>query len=82
MVPAVDVEESEDDAWHIPPIMHCWIHALDEFTTVAVELVPEYIEDRRDDPVAGPLWDNLLADGLEDELWVNLGVHCGAGLAE
>jgi hypothetical protein len=82
VVPAVEVEEGEDDAWYIPPIMHHRIHALDEFTSVAVEPVPEYIEDHRDDPVTGPSWDNLPADGSEDELWADLGVHRRAGPAK
>ena len=79
---AVEVNEGEDDVWYIPPIVHCQIHALDEFTTAAVELVPEYVEDRRDDPVAGLSWDDLAVDGSEDELWANLGVHRWATLAE
>ena len=58
------------------------IHALDEYTTAAVEPVPEYVEDQRDDPVAGPSRDDLAADGLEDELWANLGVQSRAGPAE
>jgi hypothetical protein len=82
VVPAVEVEEGEDDMWYIPPIMCHQIHALDEFTTAAVKPVPEYIEDQRDDPVAGPSQDDLPADGLENELWVNLGVHRRAGPAE
>jgi hypothetical protein len=82
VVPAVEVEEGEDDAWYIPPIMCHWIHALDEFTTAAMEPVPEYVEDSRDDPIAGPSWDDLPADGSEDELWANLGVNRRAGLAE
>jgi hypothetical protein len=45
-VPAVEVDEGEDDAWYIPPI-HCrWIHPLSEFTTAPVDPVPEYVEDR------------------------------------
>ena len=76
--PAVELEEGEDDAWYIPPI-HCHqIHPLDKFTTAAVEPVPEYVEDRQDDPVAGPLRDDLAVDGSEDEMWVNLGVNCRA----
>ena len=51
------------------------MHPLDEFTTAAVEPVPEYVEDQRDDPVAGPSWDNLAVDGSEDEMWANLGVN-------
>ena len=63
-------------------IMRRRMHPLDEFTTAAVEPVPEYIEDQRDDPVAGPSRDNLAVDGLEDELWANLGVNCRATPAE
>ena len=28
LTPAVEVEEGEDDTWHIPPIHHCQIHSL------------------------------------------------------
>jgi hypothetical protein len=44
-VPAVEVEEGEDDVWYIPPIIRRRIHTLDEFTTAAVEPVLEYVED-------------------------------------
>jgi hypothetical protein len=76
-VPAVEVVdiEGEDDAWYIPPVMHCRIHALDEYTTAAVEPVPEYVEDHREDLLAGPYRDDLPMDDSEDELWVNLGVN-------
>ena len=74
-VPAVEVDEGEDDAWYIPPVMRRRIHALSEFTTTAVDPVPEYVEDRRDDPEAGPLREDLAVDGSEDELWANLGVN-------
>ena len=73
--PAVEVDEGEDNAWYIPPIMRRWIHALNEFTTAAVDPVPEYVEDRRDDPEAGPSREDLAVDGLEDEMWANLGVN-------
>ena len=73
--PAVEVEEGEDDAWYIPPVHRHQIHPLDEFTTAAVEPVPEYVEDRRDDPVTGPSWDDLAVDGSEDEMWANLRVN-------
>ena len=74
-IPAVEVDEGEDDAWYIPPIMRHRIHALSEFTTAAVDPVPEYVEDRRDDPEAGPSREDLAVDGSEDEMWVNLGVN-------
>ena len=74
-VPAVEVDEGEDDAWYIPPIMRCQIHALSEFTTASVDPVPEYVEDRRDDPEAGPSREDLAVDGSEDEMWANLGVN-------
>jgi hypothetical protein len=75
-VPAVEVDvEGEDDVWYIPPIMHRRIHALDEFTTATVEPVPEYVEDCREDLLAGPHRDDLPADGSEDVLWANLGVN-------
>ena len=35
--PAVEVDEGEDDAWYIPPIMRHRIHALNEFITAAVD---------------------------------------------
>jgi hypothetical protein len=69
------IAEGEDDAWYIPPVHHRQIHPLDEFTTAAVQPVPEYVEDRREDTMAGPHQDNLAADGSEDELWANLGVN-------
>jgi hypothetical protein len=74
-VPAVEVDEGEDDAWYIPPI-HCRrIHPLSEFTAAPVDPVPEYVEDRREDPLAGPSREDLVVDGLEDEMWANLGVN-------
>jgi hypothetical protein len=75
-VPAVEVDEGEDDAWYIPPIHRHWIHPLSEFTAARVDPVPEYVEDRREDPLAGPSREDLVVDGSEDELWVNLGVNC------
>ena len=74
-VPAVEVDEGEDDVWYIPPIMRRRIHALDEYSTSRVDLVPEYVEDRRDDPEAGPSREDLAVDGSEDEMWANLGVN-------
>ena len=74
-VPAMEVDEGEDDAWYIPPIMRHRIHALNEFTTAAVDPVPEYVEDRRDDPIAGPSREDLAVDGSEDEMWANLRVN-------
>ena len=80
--PAVEVKEGEDDVWYIPPI-HCrQIHPLNKFTTTVVEPVLEYVEDHRDDPVAGPSRDDLAVDGLEDEMWANLGVNRRAMPAE
>jgi hypothetical protein len=75
-VPAVEVEEGEDDAWYIPPIHRRRIHPLSEFTTAPVDPVLTYVEDRRDDPLAGPSREDLAVDGSEDEMWVNLGVNC------
>ena len=74
-IPAVEVDEGKDDAWYIPPIMRCRIHALSEFTTAAVGPVLEYVEDRWDDPGAGPSREDLAVDGSEDEMWANLRVH-------
>ena len=73
--PAVEIDEGEDDAWYIPPIMRHRIHALGKFTTAPVDPVPEYVEDRWEDPLAGPSREDLAVDGLEDEMWVNLGVN-------
>ena len=72
-VPAVEVEEGEDNAWYIPLIMRHRMHPLDKFTTAAVEPVPEYIKDH---------WDDLAVDGLEDKMWANLGVNHRAMLAK
>jgi hypothetical protein len=74
-VPAVEVDEGEDDAWYIPPIHRLRIHPLSEFTTAPVDPVPTYVEDRREDPLAGPSREDLAVDGLEDEMWANLGVN-------
>jgi hypothetical protein len=74
-VPAVEVDEGEDDAWYIPPIHRRRIHPLSEFTTAPVDPVPTYVEDRREDPLAGPSREDLAVDGSEDEMWANLGVN-------
>jgi hypothetical protein len=74
-VPAVEVDEGEDDAWYIPPIHRRQIHPLSEFTMAPVDPVPEYVEDRREDPLAGPSREDLAVDGSEDEMWANLGVN-------
>ena len=47
-----------------------------------MEPVLEYVEDHWDDPVAGPSRDDLAVDGLEDEMWANLGVNHRATPAE
>ena len=73
--PAVEVDEGEDDAWYIPPVHHRRIHPLSEFATAPVDPVPEYVEDRREDPVAGPSREDLAVDGSEDEMWANLRVN-------
>jgi hypothetical protein len=80
--PAVEVDEGEDDAWYIPPIHRRRIHPLSEFTTAPVDPVPTYVEDRREDPLAGPQRDDLAVDGSEDEMWANLGVNRRDTLAE
>jgi predicted nucleic acid-binding Zn-ribbon protein len=73
--PATEVDaKGEDDAWYIPPIMRRRIHALDEYTTSMVEPVPEYVESRAEDPMAGASREDLPADGSGDEMWANLGV--------
>jgi hypothetical protein len=73
--PAVEIDEGEDDAWYIPPIHHHRIHPLSEFTTAPIDPVPTYVEDRREDPLAGPSREDLAVDGSEDEMWANLGVN-------
>jgi hypothetical protein len=75
-VPAVEVDEGEDDAWYIPPVHRCRIHPLSEFTTAPVDPVPTYVEDCREDPLAGPSREDLAVDGSEDEMWANLGINC------
>jgi hypothetical protein len=75
LVPATEVDEGEDDAWYIPPIHRRRIHPLSEFTTAPVDPVPTYVEDRREDPLAGPSREDLAVDGSEDEMWANLGVN-------
>jgi hypothetical protein len=71
--PGVEVE-GEDDAWYIPPTMCRQIHAIDEFSSHRVDPVPEYVEEVRNDLVAGPPREDLAADGSEDEMWAALGV--------
>jgi hypothetical protein len=79
--PGVELED-EDDAWYIPPTMRCRIHAINKFSIHQVDPLPEYVEEIRNDPLAGPPREDLAADGLEDELWANLGVQRMAGPAE
>jgi hypothetical protein len=74
-VPTVEVDEGEDDTWYIPPIYRRRIHPLSEFTTAPVDPVPTYVEDRREDPLAGPPREDLAVDGSEDEMWADLGVN-------
>ena len=81
-VPAVEVNEGEDDTWYIPPIHRCRIHPLSEFTTAPVDPIPEYVKDCWEDPVAGPSREDLVVDGSEDEMWANLGVNRRDALAE
>jgi hypothetical protein len=66
--------EGEDDAWYIPPTMCRRIHAINEFSVHWVDPLPEYVEEVRNDPLAGPPREDLAADGLEDEMWATLGV--------
>jgi hypothetical protein len=73
LYPGVEVE-GEDDPWYIPPTMRCRIHAIDEFSVHRVDPLPEYVEEVRNDPLAGPPREDLAADGSEDEMWVALGV--------
>jgi hypothetical protein len=73
LYPGVELE-GEDDAWYIPPVMHRRIHAIDEFSVHRVDPLLEYVEDVREDPLAGVHRDDLAADGSEDEMWAALGV--------
>jgi hypothetical protein len=73
LYPGVEVE-GEDDMWYIPPTMRRRIHAIDEFSSHRVDPVPEYVEEVRNNPVAGPPREDLATDGLEDEMWAALGV--------
>jgi hypothetical protein len=50
------------------------IHALNEFSSHRVDPVVEYVEEVRNDPLAGPPREDLAADGSEDEMWAALGV--------
>jgi hypothetical protein len=73
LYPGVDLE-GEDDAWYTPPVMHRWIHATNEFSVHRVDPLPEYVEEVRNNPLAGPPREDLAADGSEDEMWAALGV--------
>jgi hypothetical protein len=73
LYPGVELE-GEDDLWYIPPVMRRWIHAIDKFSIHRVDPLPEYVEDVREDLLASVHRDDLAADGLEDKMWVNLGV--------
>ena len=66
--------EGEDDTWYIPPVYCHRIHPLDKYFSARVDPVPDYVEILAEDPLAGPHQDDPLADGSEDEMWVNLGV--------
>jgi hypothetical protein len=66
--PGVKVE-GEDDAWYIPPTMRRRIHAIDEFSVHRVDPLLEYVEELRNDPLAGPPREDLAVDGSEDEMW-------------
>jgi hypothetical protein len=74
-VPLVEVDaKGEDDAWYIPPVYCCQVYPLDEYSSAHVDPVPDYVEDVREDPTAGPHGDDLSVNGLDDEMWVELGV--------
>jgi hypothetical protein len=77
VAPAVEVIdiEGEDDMWYIPQVKHCQIHTLNEYSLAVVDLVPDYMEDCKEDPLAGPHHEDLVVDGLENKLWANLGVN-------
>jgi hypothetical protein len=77
LFPGVEVE-GEDDAWYIPPTMRRRIHAIDEFSVHRVDPLLEYVEEVRNDPLAGPPREDLAADGSEDEMWAALGVVHGS----
>jgi hypothetical protein len=46
--------KGEDDTWYIPPTMCHRIHAIDKFSVHRVDPLPEYVEEVRNDPLAGP----------------------------
>jgi hypothetical protein len=73
LAPGIEVE-GKDDAWYIPPTMCRRIHAIDEFSVHRVDPLPEYVEELRNNPLAGPPREDLAADGSEDEMWAALGV--------
>jgi hypothetical protein len=73
LYPGVELE-GEDDAWYIPPTMCHRIHAIIKFCVHWVDPLPEYVEEVRNNLLAGPPREDLAADGSEDEMWVALGV--------
>jgi hypothetical protein len=75
VVEAVDANaKGEDDVWYIPPVYHQRAYPLDEYSSSCMDPVPDYMEDVREDPLAGPRRDDLLADGFDDKMWAELGV--------
>jgi hypothetical protein len=72
---AIEVFKGEDDVWYIPPVMCRQIHTLDEYSSAIVDPVLDYVEDYREDLLAGPHREDLAVDGSEDELWAILGVN-------
>ena len=73
LYPGVELE-GEDDAWYIPPVMRHHIHAINKFSIHRVDPLLEYVEDVREDLLAGVHRDDLPADGSEDEMWASFGV--------
>jgi hypothetical protein len=73
LYPGVELE-GEDDTWYIPPTMCRRIHAIDKFSVHQVDPLPEYVEDVREDLLAGVHHNDLAADGSEDEMWAAMGV--------
>jgi hypothetical protein len=79
LAPVVEVVDfdtkGEDDAWYIPPVYCCRVYPLDKFSATHIDPLSNYVEDVREDPVAGPHQDDLPYDESEDEMWANLGVN-------
>ena len=75
VVPVVEVDaKGEDNAWYILPVYCCCAYPLDEYSSVHVDPVPDYVENMREDPITDPQRDDLPANGSDDKMWAELGV--------